>query len=78
MNEKEQKEIKFEQDWNSDLQNMIENGIVTVTIDKDGQEIFKLTEKGFEAAKDMKDPDTGEPLITKEHEERWKNRKVKE
>ena len=75
MNEKEKREIKFEQAWTSDLQDMIERGMIIVTIDKDGQETFKLTEKGFEEAHKMTDPDTGEPLVTKEHEERWKNRK---
>ena len=75
MNEKDKREIKFEQAWTSDLTDMIENGLITVTIDANGQETFKLTEKGFEEAKNMKDPDTGEPLVTKEHEERWENRK---
>ena len=72
---KEKREIKFEQAWTKDLTDMIERGMITVTIDKDGQETFKLTEKGFEEAHKMQDPDTGEPLVTKEHEERWKNRK---
>ena len=63
MNEKDKREIKFEQAWTSDLTDMIENGLITVTIDANGQETFKLTEKGFEEAKNMKDPDTGEPLV---------------
>ena len=78
MNEKEKREIKFEQAWTKDLNDMIENGLITVTIDKAGQETFKLTQKGFDAAHNMKDPDTGEALVTKEHEERWKNRKEKD
>lgn len=77
MNEKEKREIKFEQAWTNDLQDMIEHGMITVTIDKDGQETFTLTQKGFEEAHKMQDPDTGEPLVTKRHEENWKNRKEK-
>ena len=78
MNEKDKREIKFEQAWTKDLNDMIESGMITVTIDKNGQETFKLTQIGFDAAHNMKDPDTGKALVTKEHEERWKNRKGKD
>ena len=74
VNEKELRDIKFEQAWNQQLQEMIEKGWITVTINEDGEESFQLTKKGFEEAQKMKDPDTGEPLVTKEHEERWKEK----
>ena len=63
MNKDDQKELKFNATWTEQLQEMVEDGKVELFIDENGKEQCRLTAKGFEWAKTLKDPDTGEPLV---------------